>query len=143
MINGKNSKFKLFWIGNQAGTGGIGIFLAERWIDKVYDITRLSDRAMILKLCLNKSIITMLCVYAPQVGLNLSFKDEFYDNLHSAMLQINIQETLLVCGDFNSHVGNAPDGFEGVYEACSYGEKNPVIGNPTLTKPEKNLGTYK
>ena len=83
-------------------------------------------------------------------------KDEFYDNLYSTMSKINIQETLLVCGDFNNHIGNAPDGFEGVHGGYGYGQRNPegdrvlefatahnlVIGNSIFTKPKKHLVTY-
>ena len=50
MITGKNSRYKLYWMGNQAGTGGVGILLAEKWLDKVFDISRVSDRMLVMKL---------------------------------------------------------------------------------------------
>ena len=37
MITGKDSTYKLFWVGNSTGPGGIGILLAEKWIDKALD----------------------------------------------------------------------------------------------------------
>jgi len=156
-ITGKNSKYKLYWIGNQAGTGGVGILLAERWTDKVYDIARISDRTIILKLCIDKVIITVVCVYAPQVGLDTHCKDEFYDNLNSAMAKISNQETVLVCGDFNGHIGSEANGFEGVHGGYGYGKRNPegdrilefatahnlVVGNSYFTKHPQNLVTYR
>ena len=30
-------------MGNDKGTGGVGIFLAEKWVDKVIDVNRVSD----------------------------------------------------------------------------------------------------
>ena len=30
-VVGKDSRFKLFWSGNDKGTGGIGVLLAEEW----------------------------------------------------------------------------------------------------------------
>ena len=35
MINRKASKYKLFWVGNEKGLGGVGIFLVKKWIGKV------------------------------------------------------------------------------------------------------------
>ena len=49
-ITGKNSRYKFFWFGNNQGTSGVGVLLAEKWVDKVYDIKRVSDRIMLIKL---------------------------------------------------------------------------------------------
>ena len=35
MIVGKDSRYKVFWIGKENGNGGIGILLAEEWVEKV------------------------------------------------------------------------------------------------------------
>ena len=32
MIEGKDSRYKCFWIGNKLGAGGVGVLLAEKWI---------------------------------------------------------------------------------------------------------------
>ena len=32
MIEGKDSRYKIFWVGNKKGTGGFGIRLSEEWI---------------------------------------------------------------------------------------------------------------
>ena len=40
MLKGKNSKYKFFWCGNRNGLGGAGFLLAEKWIEKVFDIQR-------------------------------------------------------------------------------------------------------
>ena len=34
-ITGKDTQYKLFWIGNQEGNGVVGVMLAEKWIQKV------------------------------------------------------------------------------------------------------------
>ena len=49
-ITGKDSRYKFFWVGNNQGTSGVGVLLAEKWVDKVYDIKRVSDRIMLIKL---------------------------------------------------------------------------------------------
>ena len=49
MIVGKDSDYKLFWIGSENGNGGVSILLAEEWVENVYDICRISDRLMMIK----------------------------------------------------------------------------------------------
>ena len=43
MIDGKDSRYKCFWIGKELGAGGVGVLLAEKWIDTVFDVKRVSD----------------------------------------------------------------------------------------------------
>ena len=70
MIVGKDFCYKVFWIGIENGNGGVGILLAEEWVEKVYDICRISDHLMMIKLAIENNIITVLSCYAPQVGLD-------------------------------------------------------------------------
>ena len=41
---GKDTKYKLYWSGNDKGTAGVGMFVAEEWIEKVFVVQRVSDR---------------------------------------------------------------------------------------------------
>ena len=50
----KDSRYKFFWVGNNQGTSGVGVLLAEKWVDKVYDIKRVSDRIMLIKLLVGR-----------------------------------------------------------------------------------------
>ena len=61
--------------------GGVGILLAEKWVEAISDVKRVSDRIMLIKLVVRKSIVTVLSVYAPQTSLDGSVKDLFYENL--------------------------------------------------------------
>ena len=82
IISEKTAQYKLLWIGN--GKGSVGIFLAEKWVDKVINISRISDRMIVNKVFAQKIIISLisdLTVYAPQCGLDYSQKDDFYDSL--------------------------------------------------------------
>ena len=156
MITGKNSKYKLYWMANQSGTGNVGILLAEKWTDKVFDISRVSDRILVMKVCMDKLIINIISVYAPQAGLATSTKDVFYDNLLSVVSRISSREHLYICGDFNGHIGSKPEGYEGVHGGFGYGQRNEegerilefatahdlVIGNSLFKKPENHLVTY-
>ena len=33
---GKDTRYKLYWSGNDKGTAGVGVFVAEEWIEKVF-----------------------------------------------------------------------------------------------------------
>ena len=50
----QDTRNKFFWVGNNQGTSGVGVLLAEKWVDKVYDIKRVSDRIMLIKLLVGR-----------------------------------------------------------------------------------------
>ena len=79
MIEGKDLRYKIFWVGNEKGRGGVGIFLFEEWIEKVFDINKVSDRIVMIKVAICNKITTLLSCYASQVGLDNIIKDTFYD----------------------------------------------------------------
>ena len=43
IIKGKDSKYKLFWSGNSKGNAGVGVFVAENRIVKVFEVKQVSD----------------------------------------------------------------------------------------------------
>ena len=123
-ITGKDDRYKFFWVGNNAGTGGVGILLAEKWVEKVFDVNRVSDRILLFKLLVGETIITVVSVYAPQSGLDQSTKDAFYDDLQCVMSKVKDQEFLITCGNWNGHIGQMAEGFEGIHGGKAYGERN-------------------
>ena len=50
IIKGKDSGYKLFWSGNSKGTAGVGVFVAEKWIEKVFEVKRVSDLIILVKI---------------------------------------------------------------------------------------------
>ena len=63
----------------------MSVLLAEKWVDKVYDIKRLSDKIILVKLLVEDAAITVVSDYAPQTGLEESIKDAFSDYLLSSL----------------------------------------------------------
>ena len=80
-ITGKDTQYKLFWIGNQEGNGGVGVMLAEKWIQKVIHVNRVNDRLMLLKVLVGKRVVPIISTYAPQQGLSDDAKEKFYTDL--------------------------------------------------------------
>jgi len=156
-ISGKAAVYKFLWSGKDKGTGGVGVLVSERWIDNVFEVKRVSDRIMLVKLNVGEVVLAVISVYAPQVGLNDSVKDAFYDDLLSLTLSIPSSNILTICGDFNGHIGELSAGYEGVHGGCGLGARNTegerilefsvahnlVVTNSCFRKKPDHIVTYK
>jgi hypothetical protein len=103
-----------------------------------------------------KSVLNLVSVYAPQAGRSMEEKEEFYVSLLKTVSSIDARERLVVCGDFNGHVGAEVDGFEGIHGGHGFGSRNTegemllefadavdlAVGNTWFTKDEAKLVTY-
>ena len=124
LITGKDSRYKCFWKGEKDGFGGVGILVAERWIEKVLSISRVSDRIIWIRLLNEKGTINVFSVYAPQARRPQEEMDSFYQSLLSDLTAVPDEEVLVVGGDFNGHVGQLSDGFDGVHGNRGIGSRN-------------------
>ena len=58
MVTGKDSIYKFFWVAHSVDTGGVGILLPEKWIEKVIDVNRVNERIIVIKVsCMMNSWI--------------------------------------------------------------------------------------
>ena len=69
MISGNAAQYKLFWIENEMGLG-VRILLTKICVDKVNDISRVTDRIIVKKVLVQEMIIVIISVYTPQCGLD-------------------------------------------------------------------------
>ena len=156
IITGKDSEYKLFWAGNKDGIKGVGILIAEKWINKVIQVIRPSDRLLILKILVGKKVLTIVSPYAPQQGLNEEAKDLFYASLTEHVSKIEEKDMLIIAGDLNGHVGKSTSGYSNVHGGFGYGTRNPegerilefclaldlVVCNTMFKKPDNKLITF-
>ena len=71
-IVGKDSRFKLFWSGNDKGTGGVRVFLAEEWWEKVFEVVRVSDRIILIRMTIGKTVFVLcVCMHLKQTLASL------------------------------------------------------------------------
>ena len=63
MIEGKDSRQKCVWTGTKQVRVGVGVLLAEKWIDKVFDVKRVSDPLMIIKMIVGEVAATVLSTW--------------------------------------------------------------------------------
>ena len=61
-------RYKLFWMGSKPKTDGVGIFVAEKWVDSVVSVERHSERVLVLKMVLGDRLLDVFTVYAPLSG---------------------------------------------------------------------------
>ena len=123
-IVGKDPHFKMFWSGNDNGTGGVGILLAEEWWERVFEVVRVSDRIILIRMTIGKTVFVFVSVYAPQAHLSEAEKDRFYQMLRCTVATIPASEQLIVCGDWNGHIGSQSTGCDEVHGRQAIGKRN-------------------
>ena len=89
----------------------------------MFDIKRVSDRLMMIKMIVGTVVVTVLLVYAPQTRLTIAEKELFYDSLSNLFQTIDVLEKL-ICRYFNGHIGKAALGYEGIHGGYGIGERN-------------------
>jgi len=72
---------KLFWMGSKAKTDGVGIIVAEKWVDSVVSVERHSERVLVLKMVLGDCLLNVFTVYAPHSGKPDEEKESFWDDV--------------------------------------------------------------
>ena len=74
-------RYKLFWMGSEAKTEGVGIFVAEKWVDSVVSVERYSERILVLKIVLGDRLLNVFTVYAPHSGKPDEGKECFWNEV--------------------------------------------------------------
>ena len=74
-------RYKLWWSGNDAGFGGVGILVKEEISGNVVEVRRKSDRVIVLTL--GRDVMRVICAYGPQSGRTDAEKVHFYDEIGS------------------------------------------------------------
>jgi len=70
-------RYKLFWMGSKAKTDGVGVFVAEKWVDSVLSVERHSERVLVLRMVLGDCLPNVFTVYAPHSGKPDEEKESF------------------------------------------------------------------
>ena len=129
--------------------------VAEKWIEKVFEVKRVSERIILVKIIVSQRVLCLLSVYAPQCGLSDSVKDLFYDQLRAVTAMIPASEFLIPCG----HVGSTGSVYKEVQGGYGYGKPDPdsegerileyalaydlFLGNTCFKKRDSHLITYR
>ena len=57
------------------------MFVAEKWFDKVVEVSRVNDRMMVVRMIVGERLVSIITAYAPQSGRQDEEKEEFWDGL--------------------------------------------------------------
>lgn len=93
----KNSHYKLFWIGNKTGNGGVGIFVEK--IEKVLEVKHVNDRLMMVKPQTYKRTAVAVLAYGLQEGRTNNEQDRFYESIVQLIASINEKDMVMIGGD--------------------------------------------
>ena len=114
-VDTSGQRYKLWWSGNDAEFGGVGILVNEEIYGNIVELRRKSDRVMAIVLTLGREVMALVRVYKPQSGRPDTEKVRFYDEMASEWDLGSSSEIIVSLGDFNKHVGKYTEDFEGVH----------------------------
>src|SRR5437867_6905039 len=137
------------------GLAGVGVLVAEKWVENVVEVKRLSEMLMLIRVSIGTNILNVISGYAPQVEQLIEEKEEFLLSLSKMVDEIGQGEFVVIGGDMNGHVREKVDGYEGVHGGKGYGVRNAegemllfagamklVVLNTWFTKSESKKVTY-
>ncbi|XP_042478015.1 uncharacterized protein LOC122059320 [Macadamia integrifolia] len=148
--------FKLWYLGDQSGRDGVGIVVDKDLKNDVVDVKRVGDRIISLKLVLDKEV-KIISVYAPQAGLDESYKLQFWEHMDELMYSFKSDEKIIMGDDLNGHIGKDMRGYVEVHGGYGVGERNEegtsildftttydlFIANTLFIKREEHSISYK
>ncbi|KAM1404945.1 hypothetical protein ACFX2I_013383 [Malus domestica] len=151
----ENSGFKLWYSGTNRTRNGVGIIVYKTLTQDVVDVKKVGDRIMAIKIVIGQELINVIGAYAPQVWLDTSLKEKFWEDLGD--LVIAQTEKVFIGGDLNGHVGKETGNYGGFHGGHGFGERNEdgevilnfamaydlFLANTFFKKREEHLITYK
>ena len=102
-------------MGGKERSDGIGMFVAQKWVDRVVKVERHSETVLILKMVSDNSLLNVLMVYAPHSGKPEEEKDNFSNEVFDVVSCIPQNEIVVLAGDMNGHVGSNSVGYDGTW----------------------------
>ena len=96
MISGKSAEYMLFWIGNEKHSGEVGIFLAIKWVDRIIDVSRLSNGIIVNKVLVHTIFISVISVYAHNMVYMMARKMISMTSLISVVRKLREKEIAVI-----------------------------------------------
>ena len=116
-------RYKL-WMGSKAKTEGVGIFVAEKWVDSVVSVETHSERILVLKMVLGDRLLNVFTVHAPHSAKPDEERECFWNEVFHLASRILQNEMDVFAGDMNGHVGSSNVGYDGTHGGFGYGSRN-------------------
>ena len=129
----------------------------EEMVESVWEVKRVSDRPMVMKLEVKELILNIVNAYAPQISSSMKDKNDFWQDLDGLIERVSKQERIVLGADLNRHVGKGNIGNAEIMGRCGAGTRNKegsmvvdfakimdlAIVNTYFKKKNKHRMTYK
>lgn len=102
-------KYILFYSGvdkSERANAGVGILIRSHLGTNVMDAYYMNERIMMIKIALKNNILYIISIYAPQTGRPRVERESFYSSLQELLDSIPKNNSIMIMGDFNAHIGN-------------------------------------
>ncbi|XP_064083057.1 craniofacial development protein 2-like [Macrobrachium nipponense] len=90
---------------DETGRSSVGIVISKEMKENIVGTERKSERLMKLRLCCRGHILNVVSAYAPQTRCIEDVKKKFWRDMDEVMTSTEVEEMLVVGGDWNGHIG--------------------------------------
>ena len=77
----------MYWKGEETGRGGVGLMVKHDPVESVMEVRKVSPRITSIDIVVNKKVVTVISVYAPQSGRSEEEKEK--DSMKVSLLKYN------------------------------------------------------
>lgn len=118
----ENTGFKLWYSGSVGTKNDIGFLTGKTLWSSGRSET--GDRIILVKLLVENLVLNVTSAYTPQVGLDMSAKRQFVEDLENVVRSVSTNKKLFIGEDINERVCTTNIGFEDVHGGFGYGDRN-------------------
>ena len=119
-----HNNYRLVYSGVTNGKYGVGFMMTPSLASCVVSINQVSDRIINVSLIINSIGISLVQVYAPQQGRPAAEKETFYEQLQETVNNVRYGDRLIMCGDWNGHIGQERTTYEEIIGHHGVGDRN-------------------
>jgi len=140
-ISMTKNKNLLCYKGIEGGQKGVGFIIKGSLAKNLLEFIGISERIALLRLKMGKNQITLIQVYAPTSTSDEKENKKFYKDLKDTYdkAKHNLNNPILIMGDFNSQIGERKAGEEGILGPYNFGTRNKRGANMVHFCLENNL----
>ena len=106
----------MYWVGSNLGLIVVGILVAGKLMDKIFDVKCVNDRLMMIKLFIGEQIVAIAFSNAPQQLLAEDVKDNFCKDFILLFSKFGRTELVILGDDLSRYIGKDLNDYVNGYE---------------------------
>lgn len=91
---------------HERAQAGVGLLIHTKYAKHLDNVRYISDKLLLVTLKLQRTVLHVISVYAPDMNKPREERELFYEHLQQALDTIPRGDKLLILGDFNARIGN-------------------------------------